>query len=152
MEYRRGFGQALGLAVAILCAAAALVGAINEVFSSSYRASLDVIVTLSTGFIWGGVALLILEKPGGGAPDPFLALATGTLFTPWLSNSIILLAASLAIVWIPLRRSKLGLRIYAVGSDRIAAFRSGVNVAQSRFLAYVFGGLFSSIGGLKSRR
>jgi ribose transport system permease protein len=145
MEYA-GFGQALGLAVAILCAGA-LVGAINGLLVVASRVP-DVIVTLSTGFIWGGVALLILEKPGGGAPDPFLALATGTLFTPWLSNSIILLAASLAIVWIPLRRSKLGLRIYAVGSDRTAAFRSGVNVAQSRFLAYVFGGLFSSIGGL----
>jgi len=145
MEYA-GFGQALGLAVAILCAGA-LVGAINGLLVVVSRVP-DVIVTLSTGFIWGGVALLILEKPGGGAPDPFLALATGTLFTPWLSNSILLLAASLAIVWIPLRRSKTGLRIYAVGSDRTAAFRSGVNVAQSRFLAYVFGGLFSSIGGL----
>jgi ribose transport system ATP-binding protein len=141
-----GFGQSLGLSVVILCAGA-LVGAINGLLVVVSRVP-DVIVTLSTGFIWGGVALLILEKPGGGAPEEFLALATGTLFTPWLSNSIILLAASLAIVWIPLRRSKTGLRIYAVGSDRTAAFRSGVNVTQSRFVAYVFGGLFSSIGGL----
>jgi ribose transport system ATP-binding protein len=141
-----GFGQSLLLSIAILCAGA-LVGAVNGLLVVVSRVP-DVIVTLSTGFIWGGVALLILEKPGGGAPDPFLALATGTLFTPWLSNSIILLAASLAIVWIPLRGSKIGLRIYAVGSDRIAAFRSGVNVARSRFLAYVFCGLFSSIGGL----
>jgi ribose transport system ATP-binding protein len=141
-----GFGQSLLLSVAILCAGA-LVGAVNGLLVVVSRVP-DVIVTLSTGFIWGGVALLILEKPGGGAPEEFLALATGTLFTPWLSNSIILLAASLAIVWIPLRMSKTGLRIYAVGSDRIAAFRSGVDVARSRFLAYVFGGLFSSIGGL----
>jgi ribose transport system ATP-binding protein len=141
-----GFGQSLLLSVAILCAGA-LVGAVNGLLVVVSRVP-DVIVTLSTGFVWGGVALLILEKPGGGAPEDFLALATGTLFTPWLSNSIILLAATLAIVWIPLRRSKTGLRIYAVGSDRIAAFRSGVDVARSRFLAYVFGGLFSSIGGL----
>lgn len=141
-----GFGQSLLLSVAILCAGA-LVGAVNGLLVVVSRVP-DVIVTLSTGFIWGGVALLILEKPGGGAPEEFLALATGTLFTPWLSNSIILLTASLAIVWIPLRMSKIGLRIYAVGSDRIAAFRSGVDVARSRFLAYVFGGLFSSIGGL----
>ena len=49
----------------------------------------DVIVTLTTGFIWGGVALLILEKPGGGAPPEFLNLGTGTLATEWLSNSLI---------------------------------------------------------------
>jgi ribose transport system ATP-binding protein len=141
-----GFGQSLLLSVAILCAGA-LVGAVNGLLVVISRVP-DVIVTLSTGFVWGGVALLILEKPGGGAPEDFLALATGTLFTPWLSNSIILLVVSLAIVWIPLRSSKTGLRIYAVGSDRIAAFRSGVDVARSRFLAYVLGGLFSSIGGL----
>jgi ribose transport system permease protein len=141
-----GFGQSLLLSVLILCAGA-LIGAINGLLVVLSRVP-DVIVTLSTGFIWGGVALLILEKPGGGAPDEFQALATGTLLTPWLSNSLVLLAASLAIIWIPLRRSKLGLRIYAVGSDRIAAFRSGVNVGLSRFLAYVFCGLFSAVGGL----
>ena len=130
----------------ILCAGA-LVGAVNGALVVLSRVP-DVIVTLSTGFMWGGVALLIMEKPGGGAPEEFLALGAGTLFTPWLSNSLLLLVASLAIVWLPLRRSKLGLRLYAVGSDRTAAFRSGVNVSRSRFLAYVFGGLFSAIGGL----
>jgi ribose transport system permease protein len=38
--------------------------------------------------------------------------------------------------------------LYAIGSDRIAAFRSGVNVETTRVLAYVIGGIFSSVGGL----
>ena len=63
--------------------------------------------------------------------------SAGTLFTPRLPNSLVLLVASLAIVWIPLRRSNLGLQFYAVGGDRTAVFRSGVTIAQSRFLAYV---------------
>jgi ribose transport system permease protein len=98
----------------------------------------DVIATLTTGFIWGGVALMILEKPGGGAPPEFLNLGTGAFITEWLSNSLVLLVIAVAAIWIPIRRSKTGLRIYATGSDRIAAFPSGVNVELARLLAYVF--------------
>jgi ribose transport system permease protein len=145
MENAR-FGEALLWAALILCAGA-VVGGVNGLLVVISRVP-DVIVTLSTGFMWGGVALLILERPGGGAPDDFLAIATGTLITPWVSNSLILLIASVAVIWIPVRWSKMGLAIYAVGSDRTAAFRSGVNVERSRFFAYIIGGLFSSIGGL----
>ncbi len=139
-------GEALLLAVAILVAGAAI-GAVNGLLVVASRVP-DVIVTLTTGFIWGGVALLILERPGGGAPPEFLNLGTGTLITEWLSNSLVLLVVSLTAVWIPVWRSKTGLRIYATGCDRIAAFRSGVNVELARLLAYVLGGLFSAIGGV----
>ena len=140
------FGESLLLAVAILLAGAAI-GAVNGLLVIISRVP-DVIVTLTSGFIWGGVALLILERPGGGAPPEFLNLGTGTLITEWLSNSLVLLVVALAAIWIPVRRSKTGLRIYATGSDRIAAFRSGVNVELARLIAYVIGGLFSAIGGV----
>jgi ribose transport system ATP-binding protein len=140
------FGQSLWLALSIL-AAGACIGAVNGLLVIVSRVP-DVIVTLTTGFIWGGVALLILEKPGGGAPPEFANLGTGTVITEWLPNSLILLVVAVALVWIPVRMSKAGLRIYATGSDKIAAFRSGVNVEVARLMAYVFGGLFSAIGGL----
>ena len=140
------FGESLWLALAILAAGAAI-GAVNGLLVIVSRVP-DVIVTLTTGFIWGGVALLILEKPGGGAPAEFANLGTGSLITEWLSNSLVLLVVSVALVWIPIRMSKTGLRIYATGSDKIAAFRSGVNVEIARLMAYVLGGLFSAIGGL----
>src|SRR5208283_1787915 len=140
------FGESLLLAVAILIAGAA-VGAVNGLLVLVSRVP-DVVVTLTTGFIWGGVALLILEKPGGGAPPEFLNLGTGTFITEWLSNSLILLVIALSAVWIPVRRSKTGLRIYATGSDQIAAFRSGVNVELARLVAYVLSGVFSAVGGV----
>jgi ribose transport system ATP-binding protein len=140
------FGQSLWLALAIL-AAGAIIGAVNGLLVIVSRVP-DVIVTLTSGFIWGGVALLILEKPGGGASPEFGNLGTGTLITEWLSNSLVLLVVAVALVWIPVRMSKTGLRIYATGSDKIAAFRSGVNVEVARLMAYVLGGLFSAIGGL----
>jgi ribose transport system permease protein len=141
-----GFGRSLGLAVLVVLAGAAI-GAANGLLVVLSRVP-DVIVTLTTGFIWGGLALLILEKPGGGAPDAFQALGTGAFLSPWISNSLILLVVSIAIIWLPIRRGKLRLLIYAVGSDRIAAFRSGVNIGFARFIAYVLSGLFAALGGL----
>jgi ribose transport system ATP-binding protein len=140
------FAEALFLAIAVLLAGAAI-GAVNGLLVIVSRVP-DVIVTLTTGFIWGGVALLILEKPGGGAPPEFLNLGTGAFMTEWLSNSLILLVVALAAIWIPVSISKTGLRIYATGSDEIAAFRSGVNVKLARLFAYVLAGLFSAIGGI----
>ena len=143
---KASFGQSLLLAVAILMAGAAI-GALNGLIVVLSRIP-DVVATLTSGFIWGGVALVILEKPGGGAPQEFLNLGTGALFTPWLPNALVLLVAAVGVIWIPLRRSKLGLQLYAVGSDRTAAFRSGVNIDRTRFAAYIFSGLFSAVGGL----
>lgn len=140
------FAQSLPLAAAVLIAGAAI-GALNGLIVVLSRIP-DVVATLTTGFIWGGVALVIMEKPGGGAPQEFLNLGTGTLFTTWLPNALVLLAVAVVAIWIPLRRSKLGLQLYAIGSDRVAAFRSGVNIDRTRFAAYIFSGLFSAVGGL----
>jgi ribose transport system permease protein len=140
------FGESLMLAVAVLLAGAAI-GAANGLLVVFSRVP-DVVATLTTGFIWGGVALLIMEKPGGGAPPEFLNLGAGTTLSTWLPNGLVLLAVSVAMIWTPLVRSKLGLCLYAIGSDRNAAFRSGVGVDRTRFASYVFSGLFSAVGGL----
>ena len=42
----------------------------------------------------------------------------------------------------------LGLSIYAIGSNQLAAFRSGVPVARTRVVAYAIAGLFGAMGGL----
>jgi ribose transport system permease protein len=42
----------------------------------------------------------------------------------------------------------MGLSLYAIGSNRLAAFRSGVPVGRTRILAYVLTGLFAALGGL----
>ena len=60
----------------------------------------------------------------------------------------VVLIVVVAVVWIPLRRSRLGLSLYAIGSDRLAAFRSGVSVGRTKFIAYALTGLFAALGGL----
>jgi ribose transport system permease protein len=108
----------------------------------------DIVVTLAMLFVWAGVALLVLGSPGGASVPWLREMITGTFGIELLPRALIVLLVVVGVVWIPLRRSRLGLSIYAIGSDQLAAFRSGVNVARTKIVAYGLAGLFASLGGL----
>jgi ribose transport system permease protein len=123
-------------------------GAINGTLITVTKVP-DIVVTLAMLFVWQGVALLILNAPGGAIAPWLRALSTGSIpRLDWLPRPIVLLAVVTAVIWIPIRRSRLGLRLYAIGSDPLAAFRSGVPVGQTRIIAYALCGLFAALGGL----
>lgn len=132
-----------------------LVGAMNGLLIVVTRVP-DIVVTLATLFILQGAALMVLEAPGGGVAEWLKASIVGTIgfgacaesVTAWIPKALVVLLVCLGIVWIPLRRSLLGLSIYAIGSSELAAFRSGVSVARTRIAAYAFAGLFAAMGGL----
>ena len=140
------FGQSLAISLLVLAVGAGQ-GLINGIVVAVSRIP-DVVATLTTGFIWGGVALLILERPGGGAPASYLNIAAGADFGPWAPNALVVMALAIAAIWLPIRLSRIGLLIYAAGSDPIAAFRSGVNVRDARTIAYVFSGLACACAGM----
>jgi ribose transport system permease protein len=134
------------LVAALVLVTVTLAGALNGVVIVITRVP-DIVVTLAMSFVWAGLALLVLAKPTPGVPIEFQNLAQGSTFSPWIPNALLLLVV-VPLVWYPLKRSRLGLGIYAVGSDRNAAFRSGVNISLSRVLAYAAGGFFAAAGGL----
>jgi len=130
-------------------------GAVNGILIVVTRVP-DIVVTLATLFILQGAALLVLDAPGGGVAEWLKSLIIGTVPIPgvpdsidaWIPKALILIVVLLCVVWIPLRRSRLGLSIYAIGSNQLAAFRSGVPVARTKILAYAFAGLFAAMGGI----
>src|SRR5258706_9009556 len=109
------FAVAVVLGVMLLGLA---VGAINGVLVVVTKVP-DIVVTLATSFVWAGAALLILNTPGGGAAPWFMAIISGPLGSPWIPKALVVLAILVAVVWIPLRRSTVGLSLYAVGSTRV---------------------------------
>jgi ribose transport system permease protein len=149
-----GDGQA-ALVVFFVLALGAAMGTINGSLIVLTRVP-DIVVTLSMLFVWQGVALLILNAPGGGAAPWLRGLIVGGVTLPglpaglteWLPKAVVFLFVCLAIIWLPIRRSKLGLMFYAIGSDALAAFRSGVPVGLTRVAAYAVCGLFAALGGL----
>jgi ribose transport system permease protein len=138
-------GYSLGVAALVLLTVT-LAGAVNGLIIVLTRVP-DIVVTLATSFIWAGLALLVLAKPTPGIPFGFQDLAQGSALSPWIPNALLLLLV-IPLLWVPLRRSRAGLSIYAVGSDRNAAFRSGVNLSTTRILAYAVGAFFAACGGL----
>jgi ribose transport system permease protein len=147
-------GQA-GLAVLAVLAVGLGMGAINGTLIVITRVP-DIVVTLAMLFVWQGVALLILNAPGGGSAPWLRALIVGSdtlpgvpaVLTEWLPKAVVFLFFCVAVVWLPIRRSKLKLMFYAIGSDPLAAFRSGVPVGRTRVSAYAVCGLFAALGGL----
>jgi ribose transport system permease protein len=134
------------LVVLVILALGLAMGAINGALIVWTRVP-DIVATLAMLFVWEGVALLILHAPGGAATPWLRSLIVGSI-VPWVPKSLVFLVVCLLVVWLPLRRSKLGLSIYAVGSDPLAAYRSGVAIGRTRIAAYAICGLFSAIGGL----
>jgi ribose transport system permease protein len=143
------------LAVPFVLAMGLVLGALNGLLIVITRVP-DIVVTLAMLFVFQGAALLVLEAPGGGAAEWLKGLIVGTIripgfpeaITAWFPKALLLLVICIAVVWVPLRLSGRDLSLYAIGSNPLAAFRSGVPVAATKVLAYALGGLFGAMGGL----
>jgi ribose transport system permease protein len=144
----KGQSEEFGVAVVIGVLVLGLVlGAVNGALVVITRVP-DIVVTLAMSFVWAGCALLVRSSPGGGAAQWLKNLVIGPIGNEWIPRAAIALFVIVAIIWIPLVRSRLGLSIFAIGSNQLAAFRSGVSVGRTKFLAYAITGLFSALAGL----
>jgi ribose transport system permease protein len=137
-------GTVVLVALAVLVVAMVLSGLIGTVIVVSGVP--DIVVTLAASFTLAGLALIVLDGPGGGTHPRFQELLVGGFDQPL--PALAWLAGVFLVVWVPFKRSRLGIATYAVGSDRAAAFLSGLNVARTRVAAYVLGGFFSGLAGL----
>ncbi len=104
-----------------------------------------VVVTLGTGFILSGTALLILPAPASVDPDSLGLIAT--LTTTAVVPGALVLMCVVAALWLVLRRSSLGAHIIAVGSDPHAAAQNGVRVGRTKRIAFAGSGLLYALAG-----
>jgi ribose transport system permease protein len=133
--------QVLWVVIAVGIATAA--GAVNGVLVAYLRLQ-SIIVTIATLFILSGIALKILDQPGGDVPPGFTDALTGVTVIP-RSLIVILVAAG---AWLALRRTRLGAAMYAIGGDAEAAHRSGIPVQRRLLATYTLAGLFYGLAGV----
>lgn len=107
------------------------------------------IVTLGALTAVRGVARLMGDDKTVFNPElSFDFIGNGSVFgIPWL---IIIALAVVLISWFILKRTVLGVHIYAVGGNENAARLSGIKVAGVLLFAYGMSGLLSGLGGVMS--
>ncbi len=110
-------GTSEGAAVPVLCATlliGVLTGALNGALVVFGQLE-PLIATLGTSFVFGGIALQIRPQPGGSVPPWFATMLTGNL--SFLPYSLVLLLVTVCLIWVPLRKSRIGRAIQVVGNN-----------------------------------
>jgi ribose transport system permease protein len=105
-----------------------------------------IVATLALGSIYSGLALLLRPTPGG-AIDESLSDAL-TYDVHGVPASLVLIALALLLTMAPLRRTRFGMSLYAIGSSRDAAVMTGIRVPLMTLSAYALAGLFAALAGL----
>ena len=121
-------------------------GAFNGVFVA-FLGMQPIVVTLSTMFILQGVTLLVMDKPGGAVPPAVSDLLLGDALPNMLPKPILLLII-LLVCWAWLKKTRLGVAIYAIGSDFESARSSGISTRFVQFMVYVLGGGCYGLAGV----
>ena len=144
--------QPFGAVVVIALLLIGLVAFLNGMTGYVIRLSgvPDIVVTLATSYIWSGLALWILPSPGGGTAPEFRWLFTGsesgiggTYVLP-----VLMMIIPATIVFLLSRRTRLGLSMYAIGSDSNIASLAGLGVTRAKVASYALGGALAALAGL----
>lgn len=120
----------------------ALLGLVNGALVAIGRLQ-PIVVTIATLSIYQGLAIMILPQPGGAIPPAFSSILVNS-GAPWA----LVYCGAFALLWMVLRRSRLGVSIYAVGNDPASASANGISVVRTRLIAYVLSGVASAAAGL----
>ena len=107
------------------------------------------IVTLGSMTAVRGLARLLGEdKTIFNSNLPFAFIGNGSVFgIPWL---MVIAFATVVVSWLILRRTVLGVRIYAVGGNAEASRLAGIKVWSILLFVYGMSGLLAGLGGVMS--
>lgn len=141
---RAGSGASLLLWLAIIVGVGALGGVVNGLLVALTPLQ-PFVITLATWSILGGLALWVLDAPGGHVSGTLVNLPIGNFL---LVPRTIWFLAVLVLVWSYLRRTPMGVRVYALGSDPDRAFLSGVSKLRTTLAVYAFSGVCAALAGI----
>lgn len=129
-------------------------GMVNGFILTKFEELPPMIVTLATQIIFRGIAEIVLGSGGSISAenrDGFKMLAGKVklnddgLNLPYVLFLVVILTVIFAVV---LAKSTFGRRVYAIGTNRLTAYYSGIHVQKIRFLIYTIMGTVSGICAL----
>ncbi|MBN1836154.1 MAG: ABC transporter permease [Spirochaetales bacterium] len=106
----------------------------------------SIVVTLGMSFVWLGVSVLILPRPGGAAPAWLQAAANYR--SPLIPLPIILAVVIGAVMHVVLMRSGYGAILRGIGGNSRAVARAGWSILRAKVLTYMLAGVFGVLAGM----
>ena len=106
----------------------------------------SIVVTLGMLFVWQGLAILILPKPGGKPPDWLHGLMN--FHTPYIPFPIIAAIVIAALVHIGLMRTSYGAILRGSGGNPNAVARAGWSLLKTKIAMFALAGVFGVLSGL----
>ena len=134
----------VAFAVVVGCAAGLLAGAFNGLCVAYLRLQ-PIVTTYATSFVFAGLALLILPRPGGQLPRAMTRFYRSTPLDVPLGVYVVVV---LLLLWGLVRSSRFGQYLFATGSDADAAYTSGIPVSLVKFTTYAAAGFLSALAAL----
>src|SRR3954452_17585903 len=125
------------ISVAVALLVGIIVGALNGLLVAYLRVQ-SIAATLGTFIMCSGISLVIMPSPGGSVPS-FISPGLNSTIAGWLPVSLLVVAACV-LGWLLLRRTRFGVYIYAIGSDKRSAVQSGPPTANVEFRVYLAAG------------
>ena len=106
----------------------------------------SIVVTLGMSFVWQGLAILVLPKPGGKAPD--WLLATMAFKPPFIPFPIIAALLIGLVVHFGLMRTSYGVILRGSGGNPAALGRAGWSLLKTKIVLFALAGLFGVLSGM----
>ncbi len=106
----------------------------------------SIVVTLGMSFVWQGLAILLLPKPGGTAPawlQGFMGLKP-----PFVPFPIVAAVVIAAIAYYGLMRTSYGAILRGAGGNGVAIRRAGWSLLKAKTLLFALAGLFGVLSGM----
>jgi ribose transport system permease protein len=106
----------------------------------------SIVVTLGMSFVWQGLAILILPKPGGKAPDwlhAFMSAKTPLVPFPIVAAVVIALVAHFGLM-----RTSYGAILRGAGGNPVAIGRAGWSLLKTKVIAFALAGVFGVLSGM----
>ena len=147
------WGWPLWTAILLAAGFGALCGALNG-FLVAYVGYPALITTLATYYVFSSLAIVINgQQPISTAPIQDLYGISRAVPLPFGGDDplriplgiITFLVPTVVVVWLLLARTSYGRRLYAIGTNDVAAEWAGIDVRRTRFLAYTLAGVISGL-------
>ena len=132
----------VGLLVGTAC------GFVNGFILTRFQELPPMIVTLATQIIFRGIAEIALGSGGSISvtnTDGFRAIAGKVGPVPYIFFLVVILAVIFAVI---LGKTTFGRRVYAMGTNRLTAYYSGIHVNKIRLLIYTVMGTMAGLCAL----